>query len=54
MRFAFAVDGGQLPLGSSAPGISGAPLIPLVSSAFWRWIGQVRPYCGRGQSFYVG
>jgi hypothetical protein len=40
--------------GSGAPGISGVPLIPLVNSAFWRWIGQVRPYCGRGEDFYVG
>jgi|688.fasta_scaffold208842_5 hypothetical protein len=40
--------------GSTAPAIPGAPLIPLVNSAFWRWIGQARPCCGRGASFYVG
>ena len=40
--------------GSYAPGIPGAPIIPGVNSAFWRWIGQARPYCGRGGGFYVG
>ena len=25
-----------------------------VNSAFWRWIGQARPYCGCGAGFYVG
>jgi hypothetical protein len=25
-----------------------------VTSGFWRWIGQARPYCGRGAGFYVG
>ena len=34
--------------------IPGAPPIPLVNSAFWRWIGRARPYCGRGEGFYVG
>ena len=26
----------------------------LVNSAFWRWIGQAEPYCGRGAGFNVG
>ena len=32
-------DSASLP-GSGAPGIPGAPPIPLVNNAFWRWIGQ--------------
>jgi len=40
--------------GSHAPGIPGAPPIPLVKSACWRWIGQALPYCGRSEGFYVG
>jgi hypothetical protein len=39
---------------SYAPGLPGAPPNPLVNSALWRWIGQVRPYCGLGAGFYVG
>ena len=34
--------------GSGASAIPGAPLVLLVNSAFWRWIGQGRPDCGRG------
>jgi hypothetical protein len=45
-------DSDPLP-GSYAPAIPGAPPIPLVNSAFWRWIGQARSYCGRGAVFYV-
>jgi hypothetical protein len=44
---------GQTLLRRYAPGIPGAPLIPFVNSAFWRWIGLARPYCGRGEGFYV-
>ena len=38
--------------GSHAPGIPGAPPIPRVKSACWRWIGQALPYSGRGEGFY--
>ena len=46
-------DSKSLP-GSYVPAIPGAPPIPLVNSALWRWIGQARPYCGRGAGFCVG